>query len=356
MAGRFIFLLAFCFVACTQRSNDPLLNVQQEWVDSDYILNQSGDSEELAVLQAREWMERNEFRRAWQVLNKPSLRYAVNADISFLKGKAQYAMGNYSQAIGLLEDAEQLGFKQQELNELLVRTNLALHREENAKGISKTLVEQQPSAINMNLRAQVLLATGDTTGARQTFNSSLKLDSGIRENYLGLGAIYQASDSFEKAKSLMSDGVKRFSADEEVLTLYASILEEAGDYRDANKVLGELLTSDPNDATLLSWRARLYLGSRQYDSAVYAATASLINEENADTRLVLATSLERQRLYSDALGMYQQVYDADSTNARAADGVKRLEGRRRYLEYLRKQRQDSVQQQSQTTDATPSNG
>ena len=104
---------------------------------------------------------------------------------------------------------------QQELNELLVRTNLALNREENAKGISKTLVEQQPSAMNMNLRAQVLLATGDTVQAARMFGNSLKLDSGIRENYLGLGTMYRAEDQVDNARALMSGVASRVQNDEE---------------------------------------------------------------------------------------------------------------------------------------------
>ena len=196
---RFIFIICFILSACVHRSNDPILDVDGNWVSGEYILNQEGDSESLAVLKAKEWISRDDYRSAWQALNSDKLQYTVDPELSFLKGKVQYHLGNIANAGRLLEDAGQLGYTGGELNELLVKIYLELNREEEATGLSKVLVEQQPTAANLSLHAQVLLATGDTTASRQYFSRSMKADSTLRMNYLGLERILAANGDFEKA-------------------------------------------------------------------------------------------------------------------------------------------------------------
>ena len=326
--------------ACVQHSRDEMPDIHSLWTSDAYLKNQSGSSRPLLLKQARIFLDNGDYQQAWNRLNRETFRFVSNPELSFLKGKTAYYLQSHYDAQRYLQDARELGYTADELFYLIAANDLALGDAESAIGVVNTLLrlEQKPSF--HTLKGDVLLQTGDTTGAQKEYRTSIRSDSSIRNNYLGLATISAHKEDYDAALELADKWLTGHPADREFLFLKAHLLEQSGRNSEAGRIYAAI--PGDNDPWLLAIRAQNYLDQGKADSAALLANQSIVYNDSLATRMILARALERQRLYGDAEKTYRSVLERDSTQADAAAAVKRLEQRRQYLQYLREQRAEQA--------------
>ena len=324
------------FSSCVQHSRDEMPDVRSLWTSDAYLKDQPGNSRQLLLKQADIFLDNGDYDEAWNRLNRETFRFVSDPELSFLKGKTAYYLKSHEDAQRYLQDARELGYTGDELFYLIAANHLALGDAGSAIGVVNTLLRLEQKPAFHTLKGDVLLQTGDTVAAQKEYVTSMRSDSSIRNNYLGLARISSARADQERSLVLMDKWLMSHPADREFLFLKANVLEKSGRHDDAGRIYAAI--PGDNDPRLLAIRAQNYLQQGKADSAALLANQSIVYSDSLETRMILARALERQRLYEDAEKTYRSVLDKDSTQSDAAAAVKRLEQRRQYLQYLREQR------------------
>jgi tetratricopeptide (TPR) repeat protein len=345
-----IFLvIAVNMVGCVRYSRDEIPDINNSWRSDSYLIEQNGNSGELLIKQAKIFLEKGDYSSAWNRLTRPVFRYVSNPELSFLKGKTAYRLEDYEAARRFLEDAQELGYTGDELFYLIVANDLALGDAQSAIGAVNTLLQLQEKPAFVSLKGDVLLQTGDTVNALKEYRRSMRSDSSIRANYMGMAIISMKNGDLEQSLELLNSWLKSNPDDREFLMLKSGALEELNDYQQAGNIYASL--PEQQDPALLTLRARNYLLQRKADSAVILANQAIVYKDSLATRMILARALERQRQYTAAENEYRNIVERDSTQAEAAQALKRLVQRRQYMQYLREQQSE---QETPEESLTPS--
>lgn len=335
----FLCLLSM-LTACVSSSNDPLEHPSRVPVrTAEYVLENTGDrTPDEYYRRALAFLERGELADAKRELTSELMQRSVDARYSFLLGKVLFLQGEYTESQKLLRDALELGFNQPEIYRLLSRTYIQLGFNTRALATADRLLDLDVTPDNVSLKANVLLTLGDTAAAVTLFESSLKQDSSIRDNYEGLLLVSGARKQYEKQGTLINAYLSREPMDSAMLVKKGIWLMNMKQYTDARSIFEELMSVNPRNAYYLQQHGRSYFMEGRYDSALIQARRALVlDETDIPTRIMEARSLENQRLFDEALEAYSEIVASDSTIAVAREGLERLERREAYLRYLRKQ-------------------
>ncbi len=315
-------------------------DIQEDWRSSDYLLGLTGDSRDLLLKQAEVLLEKKDYEQAWSRLNREAFKFVSDPHQSFLKGKTAFYLGEYADAERYLVDARELGYTEDELFYLLAAASLKSGDSEGAIGYVNILLALQQKPEFHSLKAQVLLESGDTVLAEKEFQLSMGQDSTIRENYLGLGRVYLHKGNSDRSLAFIDRWLQSEPRDREFLMIKAAIYDQQGQYQAAGEIYSML--NDPANPEMMALRAKNYYQQKKYDSAAIFSNLALELTDQTGTRLLLARSLEGQRLYMEAENQYRLILSRDSTVSEAQEAVTRLEQRSAYLRYLREQEQRAL--------------
>ncbi len=342
------------FISCVQVSNDPIENTRVDGENSArYVLaNVTGRSAETHYLRARAFLELGELENAHRELTNEVMQRSVDARYSFLLGKVSYLQGNYTQAQKHLRDALELGFNQPELFRLLANTYMQLGFNSRALATTERLLTLDQTPENESLKGTVLLSLGDTARAVEYFTQSMGKDSSLVTNYHELLNVYLTRKQTAPARILIDRYLSRYPADLEMLSRKGTLLMQQNNYARARVVFDTLMQLEPRNPFYLQQHSKAYFLEGRYDSALIQARRALVLDENdVATRVIVAESLENQRLFDEARDVYARLLASDSSIVAAREGYDRIIRRENYLRYLRQQEQKK--QEMPMPDLTP---
>ncbi len=337
---KFYAILLLTLTGCIHPSNDPLQNPSGlEVRTAEFVLENAGsDTPEESYRRALAYLEKEELENARKELTSELMKRSVDPRYSFVLGKVYYLQGDYQGAQKMLRDALELGFNQPELFRLLSDTYIRLGYTTRALATANRLLELDNTPDNQSLKGKVLLTLGDTASSVELFRQSMKQDSSIRNNYEGLLAVAFARGQSDVAGTLINTYLRRFPDDQAMRMNRASWLMKQQLYPEARDVYVSLMKEDPKNVTYLKQHALSYYQQGRYDSALIQGRRALVmNEEDLSLKIMIARSLENQRLYDEAKESYARILAGDSTVTEAMEGYERLQKRDAYLRYLRNQ-------------------
>lgn len=335
-----VYLLFCLMVSCVGISNDPV--EEPDWDtghSAEYVLaNVSGETPEAHYLRARAYVELGQLDNATGELTAEVMQRTADARYSFLAGKVSYLQDNYQLAQRQLREALELGYNQPELFRLLANTYLRLDYNSRALATADRLLAMDRTPENETLKGKVLLVLGDTTQAESLFRGSMQQDSSLTANFYELLNIYAARENETQTGMLIDRYLARYPEDREMLSRKANRFLRQERYAEARSIYTDLMEQEPRNAYYLQQHSKSYFLEGRYDSALIQSRRALVLDENdLETRLIEARSLENQRLYDEAKSAYASMLAADSSITQAMEGYERLIRRENYLRYLREQ-------------------
>lgn len=309
-------------------------------------------SPDMHYRRALAYLQNDQPVRAKGELTNEMMQRTADPNHSFLLGKVYFLLGDYQNARKQLRNALELGYNQPDLFKILAETYLKLNYRSQALATADRLLLLDDNADNKTIRGQVMLAIGDTTEAVDYFLQSMRQDSTIKQNFMALNTVWRAQGKEQQAVALIDRYLRLHPEDRVIQEEKADGLLEAGHTAESRTIYEQLLADDPKNSDLLLQHARTYFMEHRYDSAMIQARRALVsNENNMDARILLAQTLENQRLFEEARESYGSILAMDSTVKAAVDGMDRLDRRAAYLRYLQQQKQrqlDSQQNNSET--------
>ncbi len=353
---KYYYLLIFMGLGCSGISNDPVEKTEiNPTKAAEYVLtNVSGRSAETHYIRAKAHLELGQLDDAEKELTTEIMQRSVDARYSFLLGKVSFLKGDFQQAQKQLRDALELGFNQPEIFQLLTHTYIQLGYTSRALATTDRLLALDKTPENEGLKGTVLLTLGDTAQALEFINRSMRQDSSIQSNYYGLLNVYTRRNKLNEASGLIAGYLKRYPGDEQMLVRKGELYLQQESYAEARDVYDNLIQLNPRNPYYLQQQSKSYFLEGKYDSALIQARRALVlDETDMETRVIVARSLENERLFDEAKEAYNGILASDSTIIAAKEGLERILRRENYQRYLREQ--ERRQQEIKMPDLTPIN-
>lgn len=184
-----------------------------------------------------------------------------------------------------------------------------------------------PAPLYSNL-GNAYLTGGDYSGALESFNKALALDSTLVNAYIGLGRGLEAQGKAEEALGYYERGRRFEPANELACHAQASLLLRLGRYDQTRRLIQESLGGRPAGAFLLSDLGLAFLREGVPDSAItYLRAALAVDPSMLSARGNLAVAYASKGLEADAIEQYRIFLEsapAGQMRDRAAEELEEL--------------------------------
>jgi tetratricopeptide (TPR) repeat protein len=177
-------------------------------------------------------------------------------------------------------------------------------------------VRQIFSRVQITL-GQIASTENNVAEAEGAFRRALELNPRASRAHTGLAELLlkldKANEAIAEARAAIADGDDSSAA----YSLLGESLSRNGAYDDAALNFTESLKRDPKNAFTLRQRAECLIAKKRLSEAVEDLRSSLAIDPLNQTRLRLASVYIQTKQYGDAIGIYQEILKADSSNLEA---------------------------------------
>ncbi len=339
----FLFLLAAFMTGCVPRSNDPIREVRNVEADAalDYLDNAlKGDPDN-----SRSWFKKAVIHKeegasgeALQAINRAIQIEYADPEFFLLKGEILTDLDRPDRAIVFLTRAEAAGERNGKLYTFLARNYLKLGKPDEARKAVDRLLKIDKSDISHMLAGKAYAELGDSLLAVTEFEKAILLNPKNVEAYIGLADIYESGAHFSKAETNLDIALELDKSNTDLMRRKAQLLRQRGSYDSAIFMYRRVADQAPDE---VSWYnvAQVYYRAGRYDSARKFVDRSLLaRQDYPDALLLKARTLDRLRNYSEAMEVYTQIIEADSTDNLARTELDKLRRKVSYLQRLEQQR------------------
>ncbi len=208
------------------------------------------------------------------------------------------------------------------------------HRFEEAEKNIRRALEIDPYNVEALYNLSVLMKdTGRYTEAVRGFKRCISLRPDLLEPYLGLARVYIETGRLQDALSALKRAERTGHASPpQLLSLKAEALAKAGYPERAEKILNELLESDPYDYAALNGMGNIkFMEGRLEEAAGYYKKAIEISPLEAEPLYNVAMVLERLGRTNEAVNYYERFISMkpkgyEAAVEAAAERVRKLKG------------------------------
>ncbi len=201
---------------------------------------------------------------------------------------------------------------------LIVRGDLTIAATELA-----ALKRRAPAAAGVHIvEGSLRMRTGDTHGARLSFERTLQLDAGSREGLIGLTTVDVLGKQVTQARACIESRLAAAAEDPELLLLAAKVFLAAGDASRAEEVLRRAIVLDPLDAENFALLARIFTEQQKLDSATNAFDEEARRDPtNVAARIMSAILLHTKGELPAAKRRYEEILKLEPRAALAANNL-----------------------------------
>ena len=162
-------------------------------------------------------------------------------------------------------------------------------------------------------KAQACWQSRDLAQAESILHKIIKKDKTNVDAHANLGAIYAMSKKFELSEFHLKNALKNKYSMQFQLNLI-NVLSEQRKYSEANNLIDEVLSKDPQNVNLLFAKAKIIRGLGKLDEAL-EILKSLYEKNNNDKNIAvsLAFTLNQMQRYQSAIEIYEKII-ADDEN------------------------------------------
>ncbi len=189
--------------------------------------------------------------------------------------------------------------------------------EKSESQLRKAIAQKQLEPQAYYLLGRVLAREGKETEALGVYDQLIQKDNRQLEAYYMAAILLMDSGQMEKASALLSDMEAEFSGRPETARLKGMLFYRQGKFDEANIALENSIKSQPHILAYL-FSGLCFYQTEQYELAINQFQKTLdINPEFQRGRILVATTLLKQKRIDDAIVEIQKVLRNDPNNAYA---------------------------------------
>lgn len=273
-------------------------------------LNQSLDAKKQAdhkTEQAQKLMRDGKYSDAVKLFDEAINQYPKAYPAYLYKGKAQYYLGQYKEAILSFDRYRDSAPDDIEVLWLEGWCYLKLGDTTRAEQFAqKALNAESDNVIALNLMGSVAAAKEEYKAARSYYETAIALDRSYYEAHLNLATAFFNMGSFTKCIQTVDEFLKSFPSDRELMYLKAQSLSRQGKNMEAIRVYEQILSKNPsNDFVTMTYIAIEYETLQNYTKAQeYANKAQKVYGDYN-----LLKSLLERLIYSRSTSSSQKLVD-----------------------------------------------
>lgn len=285
------------------RMNSTLLYVPSS-------LKQSLDARNQAIYrleQGQRLMKENKYTDAVKLFDEAIKLYPKAYMVYLHRGKAQYQLGQYKEAI--LSFDRYRDDAPDDIESLWMEgwCYLKLGDTGRAEQYAQKALNADPNnVIILNLMGSIAAANEEEKAARGYFEKAIALDSSYYEAHLNLASVLFNMGNYTKCIQTVDEFLKRFPSDRELMYLKAQSLSRKGQNLESIGVYEQILSKNPsNDFVTMTYIAIEYETLQNYTKAQeYASKAQEVYKEYN-----LLKSLMERLIYSRSTSSSQKLVD-----------------------------------------------
>ncbi len=194
------------------------------------------------------------------------------------------------------------------------------------------------------LKGNILLSTGDSTGALNLFAKGFSLDPESGDAVNAMISIYTGKGDWTSAMGLIKDKLAQngtgshMALRQELVDIFINLKR----YYSADSLIN-VLPDQGNEYFKNFSKARLFYERYRLDSALfYADKAIQSTNEPRDAQVLEAKTLQRLSRYYDARNVYTSILEKDSTDVEVNNDLDHVNRIISYLNRINQFRQDSI--------------
>lgn len=311
-------------------------------------------------------------------LDQISEDYPDNADIMFQKAKVEFDMGRFTDAANSVNKAKECGKRDHETGFLTARILYHLGHQEEALRLGEELLSEGYVQVDLNefmyhvyydqddflksidqinfcikrdpltaryyyLKSKSYMQMKDSVNHEIYLEESLQRGYDYPDAYLSYIDLLSRRNETGKALIAIHKAVKAFPENQQIMVLYAKLLDNAGKADSAKVILRSLVRQGINNPLVLCSLAEFYKSEHKLDSTLYFVDKALSADSSCVDAYYLKGDVNRIRgNYYKAISIYQKLLTIHPDDPVAAREIKNISN---YLSYLKRatRRSDSLQ-------------
>ena len=266
------------------------------------------------------------------------------AKIMHYSGRAQEAIKIYEE---LLREEEKEGDKveeQKEIEELLSEAYMISKDYESAIGVYREILKKEPENVKARIAlAEVLSWQKEYDQSIREYEKVLKIEPDNLEVKEKLAKVYTWKIDYKKAEDLYKDILKEGPQDLDILAslsqilirskryaeathyiklalskkedphlrfLYGEVLLLSGRYKQAKKVLKDVIARNPENIRAKVYLADIFSYNKEFDEAISLYKEALKEKKDLGVKRKLAQTYSWKKDYEKAISLYKEVINA----------------------------------------------
>ena len=336
---RFAVILSIVFLSsCLAKSRDEIMDYKgvspNEGIAYLDKIEKSGANSNVYFKRASLYYQLEDYQKALLDVKKSLEIDETNADYIYLSGRIYQKIGQPDKAIENLLLAEGLGLHNHLLYQTLAEEYLKIGKSEDAKLAIERLIGLNKNSANHALAGRISLNLGDTTLAERYFRQSIALNDNAASQ-TALSDIYFHKGQFDESGHFINKALVLRPTNLPTLNRKAIILRSLNELDSAKYIYRQMIKQDSLSTDYLLELGSLYFQLYKYDSAGLMAEKVLnIKAENTEGRLLLARVQDKKSNFQQAMEIYNEVLEQDSTNNLARAELENLQRKVAYLRRL----------------------
>jgi tetratricopeptide (TPR) repeat protein len=252
-------------------------------------------------------------------------------EATLLLSQIQIRTGNTAPAIVALERLRQKQPRLLQAQLMLADAYRLQSRVNDSIAVYDSLEKMYPTNEQVVLlHGAALLQNGDSPGARTEFERALKISPDHLPALERLVDLDISEKKFDEATQLISGEIQRNPKLVTLVIIKAKIALAQGNSGQAELILAQALTMDPDNVSADLLLAQLYADTGQNEKALAKVDAAMSKDTKNTSALMLAAKIyEANKDYKGAADAYEKVLKIDPKNSEAMNNVAYL-----YSEFL----------------------
>ncbi len=326
---------------CVPRSNDSIEDVSTENIRlvmeylGDVVKSDPSNSKayfRIAMLQK----ENQNPEKALQAIDRAIQIEYADPKYFLTKGDILTDLGNAQEAIEWLLKAEAAGDKNRDLYRLLAQNYLKMDRPDMARNAVDRLLRIDDRDLSHVLAGKAYLELGDTTLAINQFKQAILRNADNISAHSGLADIYEAQGDLKTAEEELDIALALENGNLLFLRKKGELLSARQSYDSALQLYKNIAALQPEHKSYLDL-ATIFYRMGHFDSTLLTLDQPLLNDHYYEEVLLLKARAKNEvRDYSEAILLYSQILEKDSTHNLATTELDKL---RRKVSYLQRQEQ-----------------
>lgn len=282
-----------------------------------------GNDAQVFAIAGEAALRTNQFARAAEYLKKSATLAPQDARVRTQLGISRLATGEAASGIADLASASTLSSDSTQADLILALAHLERKEYDKALAVIAVLEKKQPvNPVVFNLRAQALLAQGNTVQARKNLETALELQPDYFLAANNLAALDVRDKSLEAARKRLGAFLERNPSSVSAMLSLADIADRSLDDKDRLRWLEKAAATSPATLQPHLLLTRHHLEQNDFRKAVATARrAQLANPQSAEALALLAKTQLAVGEKADAVTTYYSLVKLTPNSAAAHYGL-----------------------------------